>query len=183
MDKGYHKIYWGLIFLSFQINLGPIKVIPPFISWLIILLGVEILQKNYDTSPFKDSVRYIKILILVTAVGDLISMLQISPIYNSIIFSYLPILVMILELMFVSKVLEGSIKALRAEDKEEKALLLEYNQGYFIILYTIAILGLIFAITFRHKTLLTVGAIFALIISIFLMSIINGLKKDFSSEE
>lgn len=183
MDKGYHKIYWGLIFLSFHINLGPIKVLPPFISWLIILLGVDILRKTYDYSPFKDSVRYIKVLILVTAVGDLISMLQISPIYNSIMFSYLPILVMILELIFASKVLEGSIEALRAEDKEGKALLLEYNQGYFIRLYTIVILGLILALTLRHKVLLTIGAIFALIISIFLMSIINRLKKEFSGLE
>lgn len=183
MDKGYHKIYWGLIFLSFHINLGPIKVIPAFVSWLIILLGVDILQKNYDSSSFKDSVIFIKILILVTVIGDLISMLQISPIYNSIIFSYLPILVMVLELIFASKVLEGSIEALRAEDKEDKALLLEYNQGYFIKLYTFAILGLILGLTLSHKILLTLGAIYALIISIFLISIINRLKKEFSSAE
>jgi hypothetical protein len=177
MDKGYHKIFWGLILLSFHINLGPIQIVPGFVSWIIILTGIEILQQGFESQGFNEGSRYAKILLFISIVGGLISLFGGNALNNSIIYSYLSIVVMILELLFAYKIMEGSIEALRANEMEDKALDLEDSQKLYTKLFTAATIGLTIAITFKMGFLMTIAAIFALIVRIFLMSIMNNLKK------
>ena len=47
MTTGYNKIFWGFIFLIFHINLGSIKLLPDFISYIIIYFGIKELLEEY----------------------------------------------------------------------------------------------------------------------------------------
>jgi hypothetical protein len=179
MDKGYHKIFWGLILLSFHINLGPIQIVPGFVSWIIILTGIEILQQGFESQGFNEGSRYAKILLFISIVGGLISLFGGNALNNSVLYSYLPIVTITFELLFAYKILEGSIEALKANDTdtEIKVLELENNQKVYTILHTIGVVGFTIAITFNIRWLLTIIAIYALFIRFFLMGIINSLKK------
>lgn len=179
MDKGYHKIFWGLIILSFHINIGPIKILPAFVGWLVILGGIEILMQEHSSNDFEIAVKYSRILVGLSIIVGLVSLFGGSGINNSIVYSYFSIVIMVLELLMENKILEGSIESLRAKEMEDKALDLEDSQRLYIKLFTVATLGLTIAITFKLGTLMTIAAIFALIIRIFLMSMMNNLKKTY----
>lgn len=48
---GYNKLFWGMMFIVFNINLGPINILPNFIGYMLIYAGVNILssqQKIYE---------------------------------------------------------------------------------------------------------------------------------------
>lgn len=179
MDKGYHKIFWGLILLSFHINLGPVRIVPGFVAWIIIITGVEVLQQCFESQSFNDGSKYAKIILGISIIGGLISLFYGQNIINSVLYSYVPIITVILELLFANKILEGSIESLRANEMEAKALDLGDSQKLYIKLYTAATIGLTIAITFKIGSLMTITAIFSLIIRIFLMSMINNLKKTY----
>ena len=179
MDKGYHKIFWGLIILSFYINLGPIKILPAFVGWLTILGGINILVQEYHSESFEISAKYSKVLVGLSIIGGLISLFAASYLNNSIVFSYFPIVIVILELLMVNKILEGSIERLKEDELEVNALELEGSQRTYTILFTISTIGIIVAITFNIGYLLTIVAIFSLLIRFFAMGMINNLKKTY----
>lgn len=39
MSKGFKKIFWGLIFLLIDFNLGPVSIFPDFIGFFLIFIG------------------------------------------------------------------------------------------------------------------------------------------------
>lgn len=48
MNNGYKKIFWGFVFATFHINLGAIQIVPTFIGYIIIYLGIEKIAKDYN---------------------------------------------------------------------------------------------------------------------------------------
>lgn len=50
MDQGYRKIFWGLFFVTFYLELSLIKLLPPFVGWLVILWGVGELKEQMENS-------------------------------------------------------------------------------------------------------------------------------------
>ena len=43
MKKGFKDITWGLILATFHINLGTIEIVPSFIGWILVAVGVSTL--------------------------------------------------------------------------------------------------------------------------------------------
>jgi len=49
--SGYNKLFWGMIFVAFDINLGPLSVLPNFIGYMFIYSGLNTLafqQREYE---------------------------------------------------------------------------------------------------------------------------------------
>lgn len=46
--SGYNRIFWGMIVLIFHINLGPIKILPSFVGYLLIYSGLNILSSQQE---------------------------------------------------------------------------------------------------------------------------------------
>lgn len=46
-ESGYNKLAWGMMFIIFNINLGPINILPNFIGYLLILSGFTILSEQH----------------------------------------------------------------------------------------------------------------------------------------
>lgn len=39
MMKGYKKIFWGMFLSIFHVNLGYIRILPPFIAYLVVVIA------------------------------------------------------------------------------------------------------------------------------------------------
>jgi len=179
MDKGYHKIFWGLIILSFHINLGPVKILPAFVGWLMILGGINILLQEHSTQSFEYAAKYSKVLVGLSIIGGILSLLVGAALDRSLLYIYFPIVIMILELLMASKILEGSIESLRFAGNEEMAAELENSQRNYIILFSISTIAITLALTFKNGTFTFISAIFALFIRFYLMGLISSLKKTY----
>lgn len=177
MDKGYQKIFWGLFIISFNITLGIIKILPAFIGWMVILSGINILYEEFKSESLEVAAKYSGNLIALSLVGGALSLFGGSTINNSIIFTYYPIIVMIFELIMAYKILEGSIEYLRLKNQDEIAIDFEKNLRTYIVFYVIFTLSFCVALSFNIGYLLTITAIFAIILRISLMIMINRMKK------
>lgn len=45
---GYNKLFWGMIFIIFNINLGAINILPNFIGYILIYSGLDVLQEQHE---------------------------------------------------------------------------------------------------------------------------------------
>jgi len=45
--KGYKLLFWGMIFLTFNINLGFINILPDFLGYILIYSGLNILSSQH----------------------------------------------------------------------------------------------------------------------------------------
>lgn len=45
-EPAYNKLFWGMMFIVFNINLGPINIMPNFIGYMLILSGLNILANQ-----------------------------------------------------------------------------------------------------------------------------------------
>ena len=62
--KGYKLLFWGMIFLTFNINLGFINILPDFLGYILIYSGLNILSSQHKL--FIKGKIYALILILLT---------------------------------------------------------------------------------------------------------------------
>ena len=178
MDKGYKNIFWGIIFLSFHINLGSLKIIPSFIAWIIVLRGINALANEYKSRDFTEAIRYTNAIIVLTLIFDLVGFLGVVDLGNLPIFNFSIVVLMTLELIILSKVLDGSLGLLKDLDQDEKALDLVESKNKYIKLYSLTIIITSIAITLNiWIAMLMFGAIFSLMIRIYYLVIINNLKK------
>ena len=68
MYQGYNRVFWGILFITFHINLGPIRILPAFVGYLFISSGINILYENTKIAQFKNS----QILAVVLAIKSII---------------------------------------------------------------------------------------------------------------
>ena len=45
--KGYNRLFWGMVFISFNINLGFINILPDFAGYIFIYSGLSILSSQH----------------------------------------------------------------------------------------------------------------------------------------
>lgn len=50
--SGYNRLFWGIIFVIFNFNIGPVNIFPDFIGYIIIFSGLNLISEqnpNYET--------------------------------------------------------------------------------------------------------------------------------------
>ena len=88
MTTGYNKIFWGFIFLTFHINLGSIKLLPDFISYIIIYFGIKELLEEYNLGSLKKASNCDSVLIFMAFIRLVINFSIGSEMINNIYFNY-----------------------------------------------------------------------------------------------
>ncbi|WFA07812.1 hypothetical protein [Tissierella sp. Yu-01] len=186
MDKGYQKIFWGIFLATFNITLGGfIKIVPAFVGWIVVVSGIGILKANFQDESFEKGERYTGCLILLSFLGTSFLGLFFEPRLNSsIIFSYYPVILYIFELLMIYEILNGTINLLESKVPKDISTTINskqiiYKQKTYVILQIISTIGFIITLTTYSELLMTISALFAIIIRIYVMSIISGLKKFF----
>ena len=174
MFEGFRSIFWGIFFITFHINLGPIAILPAFVGYMIVSRGIDQLQAEF-TSPYFRKARITSMLLTILGV---ISFLLIWVIQQQSIFmDYYPLLFSVLELFLVYYILEGSIEKFKAMDN--KALAGDYHseQRTYTVFMTIYIIGMCIAITIVGTAFAFAMILIGLFLRLWLMMMLGRLKR------
>lgn len=174
MFEGFRSIFWGIFFITFHINLGPIAILPAFVGYMIVSRGIDQLQAEF-TSPYFKKARITSMLLTILGI---ISFLLIWVIQQQSIFmDYYPLLFSVLELFLVYYILEGSIEKFKAMDN--KALAGDYRseQRTYTVFMTIYIIGMCIAITIVGTAFAFAMILIGLFLRLWLMMMLGRLKR------
>lgn len=177
MGRGYKTIFWGVFLATFNITLGAIKIVPTFVGWMVVLSGINTLREFHESTSFNEGVRYNHYLIIFSLLGGLLSFSSSPLLKSSIIFSYYVMIPNIFELLMVFKILEGSIDYLKSINQEDLSLEFEEKLRGYIIFEIITNIGLIISLTIYNGFLMAITAILAIILRIYIMTMMSRLSK------
>ena len=176
MYKGYQKIFWGFFIATFSIIIGFIRIPPPFVGWMVVLSGINILNEGYKTDSFELAAKLSKYLIGLSLLGELISIFSVTSQNRFKLLDFMQIGVLILELLVVYKILEGSIEYLKANEIKIYPTQYEGNLRTYTIFFVIAAILICIGITLNNSVMV-IGAILTFILRISVMVMMSNLKK------
>lgn len=173
MFEGFRVIFWGIFFITFHINLGPIAILPAFVGYLIVSSGIRHLQDEYSSGYFQKALISSTLLTLFAV----ISFILIWAPQQTIFMSYYPLIFSILELFLVYYILEGSIERLVYDKSIDLADGYRSEQRTYLVFMTIYIIGMCIAITIVDTTLAFAMIILGLFLRLWLMVMLGRLKR------
>lgn len=177
MKKGYKKIFWGFIFMTFHINIGRVPIIPNFISYIIIYCGIKNIVENYNLRSFKIASNFCIGLAVLSFFSLIIEVQPNGIIENNIFFKIIWMNVFgILEMIMVYMLLCGNMEIL----KEMRNCLHEryYKKIIkYVILKSMSVVAKNINMIFMSKTLLGLTVILELGIRIWIILLIRGMYK------
>lgn len=176
MYEGYNKIFWGIFIATFNIRLGWIKILPAFVGLLVICRGLGILYEETKLESFNKTHTVGLLATSISFIGGVVGYFSNGSLNNSIPWA---IIYNVVELIMFFKTLESSIEYLESNNYPEVA---NENIGklrtYTILtVANITLMG--FALLFNFGLLISIAAIIGVTLRIFMMVLMNRLKKLF----
>lgn len=154
MAKGFNVLWWGFLFTLFDLRINGFDIMPNFLGYGMILLGINIL------SEYSEFFRRAKALAIALVAISIPSALEIR--YNSLgdmdnilyVFMALGILILFLDLKLVEQLFQGIADIARAREMielEEEGLeawqrYKKIKIGVFIALYSGVLLPVFFIV-------------------------------------
>lgn len=182
MYSAYNKIFWGIFITTFSINLGPIKILPAFIGFLFIVSGLDSLYEESSFNIF-EKVKTIGILVafisFIGGVMDFLTQGMALYILTGIIWI---IMFVIIELIFYFKIIEASIEYLSINNYDDLAENYISKLRGYTMFSILNILLLNVSLILNLNTYSTIAAIIGVILNIYLMIMIYGLRNMFEEE-
>lgn len=177
MDKGYKNIFWGLFFASFHINLGLIKILPTFVAWAIIAVGIEMLYKETLYKSLSRAAVLSNIAVLYTVVTGILSLInprvELFTAYNLVA----TISFALLELLIEFYILQGSIEYLDKNGLDDLVPeFVKYQRNYSIVFLLFTLVSCI-SLTLHIDELMYFYAIIILLLRISFLVYMRKLNK------
>lgn len=172
MSSGYKKIFSGLFFSTFHINLGPIEMLPAFIGWLLVAQGIGMLYEESTIISFWKAKNYTLIMVVFSLIGFIVKLTGDQ--YG--LSTYVSYIIPVMELLFIYFLMEGIINYLQAAGEEAAASGYEAKFRVYLIFYIIDTIVVFITITTLNNGLFTIGAIAGILLVIWLMIMIRGLE-------
>ncbi|EKO1912249.1 hypothetical protein PZQ55_001290 [Clostridium botulinum] len=177
MGNGYKKILWGIFIATFNINLGIIKILPPFIGFIIILSGISSLYKETQIDSFNKAKIFAIIMNVIATIGEFTRFFSIE-LTNSFVFNGVYIVFSnTIELLMFYKLFDGSIEYLNDNNKSELACESIKKLRFYIITSVINIILLNFTLISNIKILNIIVLVMLIILRTYLMMSISSLKN------
>ncbi|KOR26812.1 hypothetical protein [Clostridium sp. L74] len=177
MDNGYKKVLWGIFIITFNINLGIIRILPPFIGFIIILRGISSLYKETQIESFNNAKIFAIIISGIATIVEFTGLLSIE-LTNSFIFNEVCIVFSkIIELIMFYKLFNGSIEYLNNNDKYDLACESIKKLRFYIITSVINIIFLNLTLLFDIKIFNIIVLAMLIILRIYLMMWISSFKN------
>lgn len=177
MGNGYKKILWGIVIITFNINLGIIKILPPFIGFIIILSGISSLYKETQIESFNKAKTFAVILSIIAIIGEIMRFFSIELssffIFNGVCIVFYNII----ELLMFYKLFDGSIEYLN--DNNQCNLTCENIKKlrFYIIASVINIIFLNLTLISNIKILNIIVLVMLIILRTYLMVLIFSFKN------
>lgn len=170
MSSGYNKIFWGFIFLIFHINLGSIKLLPDFISYMVIYFGIKELLDEYKLESLKQSANCASILIFMAFIRLVINFSIGSEMINNIYFNIIWMNVFnIVEIIMIYKLLVSNNEILKIKNDN---LYENYNNKISMYIIIASIITVVNTINMIFYSEVIGGCIVVLALALRLLIII-----------
>lgn len=177
MYNGYRTIFWGILFASFHIKLGPIPILPLFIAWAIVSSGINKLLIEETTEDFTKAKAYTTFMIILSLIAFIISLYWQNAGNNILYTIAYPVIFGIFELLTEYKILTGSIENLKKDNKGEVAKEFQGMTRSYIVMFLIFLVMECVSLCFIMSGFLTITGIFGLILRIYYMSMMSRLMN------
>ena len=184
MEQSYKKIFWGFLITIFDINLGPVNILPDFLGFIIISSGLGELITAYENTNFKTAKKTTNFLAFYSiAVFVLFSIfLNFDYKYKLIAETGSAVLTGILNLIMAFYILAGTIDYYVSNDKESIANDVYRSQKKYTLLQIFCLLAVSASINISNEVLTFASIIFMLAVQIYFAAIISSISKLFNED-
>ncbi len=138
MLSGYSTIIWGLFLATFHINIGTFPVLPAFVGWIMIAHAIGEIRKEVQLEAFTKAELFAGFMTVETILAFVLDILN----YRNELAQLITLAYMILNLIFIYYLMQGSIEYLESHGKASEAEHYRAIQLIYIVLCVITgILG------------------------------------------
>lgn len=185
MKRGYKRVFWGLILVIFNINIGPVNILPDFMGYFLISIGLSTIRSEYENDSFKLSAVIANILGVYTLVASLLAFANVGHDLsgNKFLGTGLTMLVSIANLVMEYNILSGTISLFNNIGKTFEAEEMHKIQRNYTYLTVIALFLMSVSFNISNEIIVMAILIYYLIIRIYYISVIRKIKKFFENEE
>lgn len=184
MKGGFKNIFWGILITVFDINLGPINILPNFLGYFIIGSGINKILDEFENKNFitaKTVSNFLGLYSLILSIAN-ITALNEGFQYENIIESSLFIFSSSISLIMAFFILSGTIELYLSRNDSNHAVNIENKQRKYILLHILGLLLIIFSMNFSNATYKMTVIIYMIVIQIYFAKIISGIGNTFSDD-
>ncbi len=188
MEKGYKKVYWGLIVAIFNFHIGPINILPDFLGYFLISSGLSIIQDEDKHDSFKIStiiagaLTFYSLMTSILVITGGVGFFNYKILNNNIMKIGSTLLISALNLVMDFNILSGTKSLLMNVEKSEAAELTDKIQRNYTYLYIIALLLISISFNISNEVFIISVTVYLIIIRLYFVSIIRRIRKYFDSE-
>lgn len=178
MSRGYNKIFWGILFTLFNINLFGIKILPTFVAILIIASGIKILIEESNEEYFKKALIFINIRVVITILLFVLDFTPINEVINSknIISQIIININLVLDLITMTLLLKGSSEVFNKN--EEISLYCNKRTSLYICIFSSLIIIFNLTYIFLNQGMDVIIALPMLVIWLWVAFIFRRLRSE-----
>lgn len=186
MERGYEKIFWGLLISIFDINLGPINILPDFIGYFILGSGIYKLYEEFVCKEFKIANSLANFLMVYSLFMSVLNYgfssnligtdLNSNPI-KQIIDMGLAIFVSSIILIMAFNIISGTISLYKEREQNTEANDLVKTQRNYTVMYIIGLMLEGIFLNISNGYFGTAIALYLLIITLYFAKIVSNIRK------
>lgn len=183
MYDGYNRIFWGIFITRFHINLGPIRILPAFAGFLLIVSGLDSLYVESSLDGYNKAKSMGKILVALSLIGGVIEFITQFGMNYSFVNIIWTIGFIIIEFIFYFKIMESSVEYLNLYNYDElrEAYILKLRKYTIFSILNIFILSI--NLIFNFQSYLKITLYIGVFLSIYLMTMVHGLRNIFKNHD
>ena len=179
LSKAVGLVAWGYIFIYFNINLGPLDILPNFVGYIFILNSLETLAIEEKSTILLKPIVYI--LIVWEILKLLNGFVALTP--SGYIYSILNTIVIVVSLYYNFQLFTNLASIAEKYFCKQKDGLLILRTVYTILLTTVSVLGVI-RINEDIMSIISLGLIAVTVVVIISTSaVLFGLKNSILKEQ
>jgi hypothetical protein len=182
MEQGYKKIFWGFLITIFDINFGHINILPDFIGYFIMGLGIFNVYEKFENNNLKTANILANILMCYSLIMGIVKYAAATniigpgsyehPIYV-IINLILTIVINSVILIMAFKIISGTVDLYLQREMEDKAVILINKQKNYTVLTIIGLLIISICFNFSNEYYITASAIYMVVVNLYFAAILR----------
>ncbi len=190
MEQAYRKIFWGFLIVLFNINIGPLNILPDFLGYFIIGSGLTIIVNEFENKNFRSAHQMANLLLVYTLLLSVFNFIGLGEnIENGILYQYkividvgLSVLSNIISLYMSFNILSGTIDLYLNRERKNQADSLVKLQRSYTLLFLIGIILISISFNISSEVYVAIVAIYVILVQIYFATIISGIRKTFSGD-
>lgn len=143
--EAYGSLFWGLLLVSVHLNLGPLRLFPPFFGWWVFYLGVKALARHTSPLILPWTPKLALAMALLSGIQQAWAMMGLDA--SSLVAFVLLSLLQIGELVLIFEVFSGFSRGLSELDRPEEAATVLRKGRWYLLLATLITAGSMVTIT------------------------------------